>query len=261
MAQKATRTFRTEILRSKYRHVWTLPIERLRRVSETSPGRCSCSFPSLTAQLFTPRRPLSCQTYLRWTRHDTTHLHPCLAGLTHSRGCSAVEMGRKSKSKKEEHPQTPPATPGSSYVGLTASSSREVILEHAMRQHSAGDALPASNFSGSSLDRSTLAQCLNATSQIAAECNRILRELLMDREYVLDAAEMMGACLLVSTWFHRPPEFRVPPLVQRSTKRLRSVYHSLVQIFPLHHKGRRQSGPPRAAADTDGERNPNSTEP
>ena len=29
-----------------------------------------------------------------------------------------------------------------------------------------------------SLDRGTLAQCLNATSQIAAECNRILRELL-----------------------------------------------------------------------------------
>lgn len=31
------------------------------------------------------------------------------------------------------------------------------------------------------LDRGTLAQCLNATSQIAAECNSILRDLLRGR--------------------------------------------------------------------------------
>jgi len=34
------------------------------------------------------------------------------------------------------------------------------------------------------LDRGTLAQCLNATSQIAAECNSILRDLLRGR-YVI----------------------------------------------------------------------------
>ena len=52
------------------------------------------------------------------------------------------------------------------------------------------------------LDRGTLAQCLNATSQIAAECNSILRDLLrgryvdfFERKQLLALAHSNACCL------------------------------------------------------------------
>lgn len=46
------------------------------------------------------------------------------------------------------------------------------------------------------LDRGTLAQCLNATSQIAAECNSILRDLLRGRrvlhKYIISGVVPFG---------------------------------------------------------------------
>ena len=60
------------------------------------------------------------------------------------------------------------------FVPLSRGSSRASIVSAALAQ--AGDSDIGRK--RGSLDRGTLAQCLNATSQIAAECNRILRELL-----------------------------------------------------------------------------------
>ena len=63
---------------------------------------------------------------------------------------------------------------GVTYVPLTKSSTPSSIVSAALAQ--AGESSIGQQ--RGSLDRGTLAQCLNATSQIAAECNRILRELL-----------------------------------------------------------------------------------
>ena len=60
------------------------------------------------------------------------------------------------------------------FVPLSRSSSRTSIVSAALAQARES----AIGRTRGSLDRGTLAQCLNATSQIAAECNRILRELL-----------------------------------------------------------------------------------
>ena len=63
---------------------------------------------------------------------------------------------------------------GGTYVPLTRTSTPSSVVSAALAQ--AGESMIGRQ--RGSLDRGTLAQCLNATSQIAAECNRILRELL-----------------------------------------------------------------------------------
>ena len=103
-------------------------------------------------------------------------------------------MRKKSKASQKggqaaSHAPSHPSTPRSSYVPLTSTSSRQAILDAALRDttpplpesQSQRGALQTATTGFSSLDRGTLAQCLNATSQIAAECNRILRELLRER--------------------------------------------------------------------------------
>ena len=74
------------------------------------------------------------------------------------------------------------------FVPLSRSSSRTSIVSAALAQ--AGDS--AIGRKRGSLDRGTLAQCLNATSQIAAECNRILRELLRGAHVMGDQSGESG---------------------------------------------------------------------
>jgi hypothetical protein len=77
----------------------------------------------------------------------------------------------------------------SSYVPLSPTSDALSIVRAALE--SDGESFVPSR---GTLDRGTLAQCLNATSQIAAECNSILRELLGggDLGYVVSAVWWCG---------------------------------------------------------------------
>ena len=95
------------------------------------------------------------------------------AGSIRSNVVGAGTGGGSRENTGEEKPHD-----GTSYlvpfVPLSRSSNLTSIVSAALAQ--AGES--AIGLKRGSLDRGTLAQCLNATSQIAAECNRILRELL-----------------------------------------------------------------------------------